>query len=126
MRFVPVKTCEQQAALMLVGVREIVNGTPYQLANTIRGYAAEFGLIAAQGSRQDRAAFAAHPDGRARELPALARELFAAHAEEYARARGALDEVSRHKLMAWHRQDEQGRRLAQVPASGPSAPRSSR
>src|SRR5947208_12189582 len=49
MRFVPVKTAEQQAALMLVGVRDRLIRNRTQLANTIRGYAAEFGLTAAKG-----------------------------------------------------------------------------
>ncbi len=40
MRFVPVKTVEQQAALMLVGMRERLVGRQTQLANSIRGYAA--------------------------------------------------------------------------------------
>ena len=49
MRFVPVKTAEQQAALMLVGVRDRLIRNRTQLANAIRGYAAEFGLTAARG-----------------------------------------------------------------------------
>ena len=49
MRFVPVKTAEQQAALMLVGVRDRLIRNRTQLANAIRGYAAEFGLTAAKG-----------------------------------------------------------------------------
>ncbi len=49
MRFVPVKSADQQAALMLVGMRERAVVARTQLANTIRGYAAEFGLTAAEG-----------------------------------------------------------------------------
>src|SRR5947207_6813744 len=49
MRFVPVKTAEQQAALMLVGIRERLIARRTQLSNAIRGYAAEFGLVAAKG-----------------------------------------------------------------------------
>jgi transposase len=49
MRFVLVKTAEQQAGLMLVGVRDRLIRNRTQLANTIRGYAAEFGLTAAKG-----------------------------------------------------------------------------
>ena len=49
MRFVPVKTAEQQAALMLVGVRDRLIRNRTQLANAIRGYAAEFGFTAAKG-----------------------------------------------------------------------------
>jgi transposase len=49
MRFVPVKTAEQQAALMLVGVRDRLIRNRTQLTNAIRGYAGEFGLTAAKG-----------------------------------------------------------------------------
>ena len=47
-RFVPVKTAERQAALMLVGLRDRLIRNRTQLANAIRGYAAEFGLAAAK------------------------------------------------------------------------------
>src|SRR5256885_11171292 len=49
MRFVPVKTAEQQAALMLVGVRDRLIRNRTQLSNAIRGYAAEFGFTTARG-----------------------------------------------------------------------------
>ena len=49
MRFVPVKTPDKQAALMLVGVRDRLIRQRTQLVNVIRGYAAEFGLIAPKG-----------------------------------------------------------------------------
>ena len=47
MRFVPVKTAEQQAALMMVGLRDRLIRNCTQLSNAIRGYAAEFGFSAA-------------------------------------------------------------------------------
>jgi transposase len=43
MRLVPVKTAERQAAMMLVGLRDRLIRNRTQLANAIRGYAAEFG-----------------------------------------------------------------------------------
>src|SRR5256714_12253819 len=49
MRFVPVKTAEQQAALMLVGLRDRLIRNRTQLSNAVRGYAAEFGFTAARG-----------------------------------------------------------------------------
>jgi transposase len=49
MRFVPVKTGEQQATLMLAGMRDQWIRRRTQLTNAIRGYAAEFGVIAAKG-----------------------------------------------------------------------------
>ena len=116
MRFVPVKTAEQQAALMLVGVRDRLIRNRTQLSNAIRGYAAEFGLTAAKGK--------AHLDPlleriQADEsLPALARELFAAQAEEYAQLQAQIDEIDA-KLMAWHKADECSRRLAKIPGVGP-------
>src|SRR3979411_127113 len=82
MRFVPVKTAEQQAALMLVGVRDRLIRNRTQLSNAIRGHAAEFGLTAAKGK-----AHLAPLLERLRadeSVPVLARELFAAQAEEYA------------------------------------------
>ncbi|NEV03345.1 IS110 family transposase, partial [Bradyrhizobium uaiense] len=42
-RFVPVKSAEQQAALMLTGIRDGLIARRTQLTNTIRGHAAEFG-----------------------------------------------------------------------------------
>src|SRR5947209_9965083 len=43
MRFVPVKSTEQQAALMLAGMRDQLIRRRTQVSNAIRGYAAEFG-----------------------------------------------------------------------------------
>jgi transposase len=116
MRFVPVKTAEQQAAVMLVGVRDRLIRNRTQLANSIRGYASEFGVTAAKGM--------AHLDPlleriQADEsLPGLARELFAAQANEYEQLQAQIDEVDT-KLKAWHHADECGRRLAQIPGVGP-------
>jgi len=116
MRFVPVKTADQQASLMLVGMRARLVRNRTQLANAIRGYAAEFGLTAARGICKiepllDRIA-------TDETVPALARELFAAHAREYAQLEQALEEVEA-KLMLWHRTNECSRRLAQIPGVGP-------
>lgn len=55
MRFVPIKSREQQAACMLMSVRERLVGVKSQLSNAIRSYAAEFGIIGPPG-RQNVAA----------------------------------------------------------------------
>ena len=49
-RFVPVKSAEDQAGLMLAGMRDQLVRRRTQLSNTIRGYAAEFGLTSCRGS----------------------------------------------------------------------------
>ena len=49
MRFVPVKTEEQQSALTMHRVRELLVRQRTQLINAVRGHLAEFGLVGAQG-----------------------------------------------------------------------------
>ena len=48
-RLVPIKSVEQSASQMLMGVRDSLLKRRTQLCNTIRGHAAEFGLVAAKG-----------------------------------------------------------------------------
>ena len=116
MRFVPVKTAEQQAALMLVGVRDRLIRNRTQLANAIRGYAAEFGLTAAKGMAHLVPLLERLQADES--LPALARELFASQAVEYAQLQEQIDRIAA-QLTAWHRADECSRRLAKIPGVGP-------
>ncbi len=116
MRSVPVKTTEQQAALMLVGMRDRLVRNRTQLANAIRGYAVELGLTAAKGMWH----IAPLLDRIAADetLPKMARDLFALHAHEFAHMQAEIEKVET-RLMAWHRADECSRRLAQIPGVGP-------
>jgi len=91
MRFVPVKTPEQQAALMLVGLRDRLIRNRTQLANAIRGYAAEFGLTASKGMAHLVPLLKRIEADES--LPSLARELFAIQAKEYAQVQAQIDEV---------------------------------
>ncbi len=116
MRFVPVKTADRQTALMLAGMRDRLIRNRTQLANSIRGYAAEFGLTAAKGICKIEPLLERIAADET--LPELARELFALHGAEYAQLQARLEEVDA-KLMAWHRADECSRRLAQIPGVGP-------
>jgi len=115
MRFVPVKTIEQQAALMLVGTRDGLIGRRTQLSNTIRGYAAEFGLTTAKGLDKIEPLL-----GRvaSAELPKLAKEMFALYGREYAQLQRQIMNIEA-KLMAWHKNNELSRRLVEVPSIGP-------
>jgi len=116
MRFVPVKSAEQQAALMLAGLGDQLTRRHTQLSNTIRGHAAEFGLVTAKG--HDKIAPLLARLAADATLPALARELFGVLGEQYAevsRARRALQA----RLLAWHKHNELSRRLAEVPSIGP-------
>jgi transposase len=101
---------------MLVGLRDRLIRQRTQLANAIRGYATEFGLVAPKGiCRIEPLLERIKEDGT---LPPLARELFAMQAKEYAQLQARLEEVE-DKLMAWHRADECSRRLAKIPGVGP-------
>jgi transposase len=116
MRFVAAKSAEQQAALMLIGVRDRLVQNRTQLTNAIRGYAAEFGLIAPKGLEKiDDLLGRAQADET---LPELARDLFAAQAREYAGLQARLREIE-GRLMAWHRRNECSQRLAEIPGVGP-------
>ncbi|HXZ17245.1 MAG TPA: IS110 family transposase [Roseiarcus sp.] len=116
MRFVPVKTAEQQAALMMVGLRDRLIRNRTQLTNAIRGYAAEFGFTAAKGMAHIAPLLERVQADES--VPELARELFAAQAREYERLQAQIAEVDA-RLMARHKADEQGRRLAKIPGVGP-------
>ena len=116
MRFVPVKTAEQQAALMLAGMREQLVRRRTQLSNAIRGYAAEFGLTAAKGlSKIEPLLARIAADTR---LPELAQELFASYGREYCGLEERIAKIEK-QLMAWHKGNELSRRLAEIPAIGP-------
>jgi len=116
MRFVPVKDAHRQAAQMLIGLREAALRHRTRVSNTIRGHAAEFGLVVPKGLAHiepllERAA-------ADEMLPLLAREMFALLAEQFRRVDAEAKAITA-KLMAYHRDHEQSRRLAEVPAIGP-------
>jgi transposase len=116
MRFVPVKTAEQQAALMLTGIRERLIARRTQLSNTIRGYAAEFGITAAKGLDKIEPLLARiAQDAR---VPKIAHDLFAVQEREYAQLQVELKAIEA-RLRAWHRTNADSRRLAKIPGIGP-------
>jgi transposase len=118
MRFVPAKSADQQAGLMLMGVRDRLIRNRTQLANAIRGHAAEFGLTAAKGMAHVAPLLARIEADET--LPALARELFALQAGELARLEAEIATVDARQA-EMHRADECSRRLAEIPSVGPIA-----
>jgi transposase len=116
MRFVPVRTAENQAELMLHGARDLLMKQRTMLANAIRGHAAEFGLTGAKGLCQIPALL--ERIAREASVPALARESFARLAEQIEgldKQLAALDA----QLRTWHNANERSRRLATIPGVGP-------
>jgi transposase len=68
-----------------------------QLTNAIRGYAAEFGVIAAKGVNKIEALLTRIAEDET--LPKLAKELFAQYRQDYARLQVAIEKIEA-KLMA--------------------------
>jgi len=116
MGFVPIKTAEQQAALMLAGVREAIVRERTRLTNMIRGHAAEFGVVAPKGLCKIEPLLARIAEDQT--LPALARELFEQLGVAYAELQARFEAVNA-KLMAWHRANAVSVALAEIPGVGP-------
>jgi len=116
MRFVPVKTAENQAALMLHGARDLLIKQRTMLVNAIRGHAAEFGIAGTKGVGRVSELLARLKSDKA--VPDLAREIFAQLADQL----GSLEKKIRAleaELVAWHRNDQRSRNLATIPGIGP-------
>jgi transposase len=75
MRFVPVKTCEQQGVMSLHRVREGFKEERTACINRIRGVLTEFGLIFAQGPKALRTDLAAVIEDAGNALTPLARQV---------------------------------------------------
>ena len=116
MRYVPVKTVDQQAALMLAASRERLVRARTQLANAIRGHAAEFGLIAAKGASHVTELLATVRDDAS--IPVMARHVFAGLAEDHAHVEARLATVD-VELRAWYKESALAQRLTQIPGIGP-------
>ena len=116
MRFVPVKTTEQQAGLTMLGVRDLLIKQRTMLINAIRGHAAEFGVTVAKGPKQvaELLRRLASDDG----VPALAREMVGVLAHQLDGLDIKLTAVEK-RLIAWHQQDQTSQCLATIPGVGP-------
>src|SRR5215210_5925870 len=75
MRFVPVKTAEQQAAVLLHRGRERLVRQRTMLVNALRAHLAEFGVIGAQGLRNVAKLIAIIRDEEDARLPDMARQV---------------------------------------------------
>ena len=116
MRFVLAKTEEQQADGLVLKVRETLLGQRTRLINTLRGHAAEFGVIAARGTSQVAPLLAAVAAEAS--LPPAAKEMLALLGEEIEHLDGRLKELEA-KLLRMHRANAVSQLLATIPGIGP-------
>lgn len=116
MRFVPVKSVEQQAILAVHRVRSGLVAERTAQLNRLRGLLSEFGLIAPRGRR---ALMERLPVMLADEtLPAVARTLFE---RQSTRIRQLEADISAEEavILAWHRNNNLSKRLDAVAGVGP-------
>lgn len=117
MHFVPVKSVDQQAALMLHKVRDLLVRQRTMLINALRGHLAEFGIVAAQGPVGVKAVierFQAEQDNLPELVRAAIRRLVGQIAEVGEEVRKAEKEI-----VIWCRTDAASRRLVTIPGIGP-------
>lgn len=118
MRFVPVKSEEQQAVLALHRVRHRLVRERTALVNQLRGLLAEFGIVVAQGPARLRQALPRILEEGDHGLPPLAREVFADLYDQWTGIERRLADYDR-KIGQLAREDETARRLMQVQGIGP-------
>ena len=118
MRFVPIKTAEQQAAVLLHRGRERLVRRRTTLVNALRAHLAEFGVVAPAGLRNVSQLIAIVRDASDRRLPDLARPVLRVLATQVELAQAAVAKVEK-ELTAWHRSNPLSQRLATIPGIGP-------
>lgn len=117
MRFVPVKSAEQQAALALHRTRDLLVKQRTQLVNMVRGLLAEFGIEMARGLHHALLLAARLSAGEAPEVPPLAQRVVKSLADQIGSLQEQLALLDK-ELLAWHRSSELSQRLATIPGVG--------
>ena len=113
MRFVPVKSAEQQAALALHRTRDLLVKQRTQLVNMVRGLLAEFGIEMTRGLHHALALAERLSAGDAPEVPALAQRVVKGLADQIGALQVQLGMLEK-ELLAWHRSSELSQRLATI------------
>lgn len=118
MRFVPIKTEDQQAALMLHRTRELLVRQRGMLINSLRAQLAEFGIIAAHGRAGLSALLKLVEGTAATNIPKLAR---AAMAEMIGQLRDVTLRIQtmEKEIKLWHKTNVVSQRLESIPGVGP-------
>jgi transposase len=117
MRFVPIKTCEQQSILVLHRVRALLVRQRTAAVNAARGLLGEFGLVVAKGIRKVEE-LRGRMDKLQPALPDDAREaigLLFDQIDSLGERVGAVEA----RILTWHKSSQVSQRLASAPGVGP-------
>ena len=118
MRFVPVKSPEQQAALSMHRARDLLVKQRTQLVNMIRGLLAEFGIDIPKGLERALLMARRIVDGEAPDVPMEAAKIVSTLSRQALDIHIRLREVDRD-LLVWQRGNDVARRLMTIPGIGP-------
>jgi transposase len=118
MRFVSIKTCEQQALLALHRARQGFVRARTAQGNQIRGLLAEFGLVMPKGNLYLERKLPEILEDAGNGLPGMSRELFARLLEHFRHINTQVRELEA-RIKAWHRDDSASQRLEAIPGVGP-------
>ena len=118
MRFVPIKTKEQQAALMLHRTRQLLVRQRTMLSNAIRGHLAELGIVSAKGRKGTSELLGIIADGADSRILPAARGMLDVLARQYSTIGAEIGSIGK-SILAWHRSCEASRRLEEIPGIGP-------
>jgi transposase len=116
MHFVPIKSASQQAQGMVLKVRDTLVGQRTLLANTLRGHASEFGVIAAKGMSKIGSLLTAIEQETT--VPAEVKEMVALLGRQIEGLDVRIKELD-VKLNAAHKANPVSQRLTTIPGVGP-------
>jgi len=118
MRFVTIKTDQQQALAGIHRVRDLLLKQRTMLKNQLRGLTAEFGIVAAKGRRGLNELLAILSDPADRRIPSPLREGLIAVTQTLCGIERRLEEIDR-QMVAAGRGDATYRHLITAPGYGP-------
>lgn len=118
MRFVPVKSVEQQSVLALHRTRDLLIRQRTALINALRAHLAEHGVAVAQGATGRAFLATLVEDDECDLIPPLVREALT-YLVDQIRALEASARELEEAIKAWHRNNPTSRRLATIPGIGP-------
>ena len=118
MRFVPIKTKEQQTALMLHRTRQLLVRQRTMLSNALRGHLAELGIVSAKGRNGTGELLKIIADGADNRIPPAVRGILDVLARQYSAIGAEIASIDK-SILALHRSCEASRRLAEIPGIGP-------
>src|ERR1017187_1222239 len=102
MRFVPIKTKEQQTALMLHRTRQLLVRQRTMLSNALRGHLAELGVVSAKGRNGTGELLKIIADGADTRVPAGVRGILDVLARQYSPIGSEIGSIDK-SILALHR-----------------------